>query len=380
MVILSQLQTTARGAILKHAPARASHPASASPHRTTTSPQTLPFPTNRADRPARPGEVPSLYADGRFCSAACRPYGAEPGWPLKPFHRQHAIRAGLNELRPGSLHVGVDIQARDGDAVYAVQPGFARVLAATGPNARVQVGRYVYWHIVPAVRDGQPVSPFQTTLGTVMPGYGHIAFSELGTREQYVNPLRPSGGVLEPYSDRARPVIGHSALARDGQIVVGAYDPQTYITRTTYRTPVLAPAALAFRLYDASGAPVTPLAWAFRGTHLLQYASRRLIYAPGAHAPGYACFATHSTCVPQWTYRVAGGLAPALPLWLSPGRYRLTLYAWDWADNKTAVDRAVTLTPSGWRTRDRFPKALLDGSWSAEITLHHRRRHRSETN
>jgi hypothetical protein len=68
--------------------------------------------------------------------------------------------------------------------------------------------------------------------------------------------------------------------------------------------------------------------------------------------------------VPQWTYRVAGGLAPSLPRWLTPGRYRLTIYAWDWADNATALDRMVTLTPSGWRTTDRFPKSILDGTWS----------------
>ena len=154
-----------------------------------------------------------MYSDGLGCSTGCRPYGADIGWPLAPFHTQHPIRAGLNELRPGSLHVGVDIQASDGTAVYAVQPGVARVLAASGPNARVQVGDYLYWHITPRVQTGAIVIPHQTVLGTVMTGYGHIAFSELGAGGEYVNPLRPGGTVLEPYVDRAASVIGSPAVS-----------------------------------------------------------------------------------------------------------------------------------------------------------------------
>jgi hypothetical protein len=321
---------------------------------------TLPFPPNQADRAIRPGEVPSLYADGLQCSIGCRPYGAEIGWPLAPFHVQHPIRAGLNELRPASLHVGVDIQARNGAAVYAVQPGVASVLAPSGANARVQVGNYIYWHITPSVDSGQYVIPFHTVLGTVMSGYGHIAFSELGAGGQYVNPLRPGGTVLEPYVDRAPPVIGSPAVATDGQVIVAAYDPQTDVRRTTYLTPVLAPAAIAYRLYDARGTAVSPLEWAFRGSALLPYSERSLIFAPGSHAPGFACFATRSVCVPRWIYRVAGGLAPPLPSAIAPGRYRLTVYAWDWADNTTALDTTVTMTASGWRPTGRFPAVLLD--------------------
>ena len=83
-------------------------------------------------------------------------------------------------------------------------------------------------------------------------------------------------------------------------------------------TPVLAPAGLSYRLYNSHGTAVTPLEWAFRGTHLLPWAERSLVYAPGTHAPGFACFATRSVCVPRWVYRVAGGLAPPLPAALAP--------------------------------------------------------------
>jgi hypothetical protein len=273
----------------------------------------------------------------------------------------------------------VDIQARDGSAVYAVQPGVARVLAPSGPNARVQVGNYIYWHIAPRVWTGELVTPFKTVLGTVMVGYGHIAFSELGAGGQYVNPLRPDGTVLKPYVDHARPVIGPPSVAAGGQVIVAAYAPQTYVRTTTYVTPVLAPAAIAYRLYDTHGTAVTSLEWAFRGTHLLPYRERSLIYAPAAGPPGYACFATRPVCVPHWIYRVAGGLAPPLPPTLAPGSYRLTIYAWDWADNTTALDTTVTMTATGWRPIARFPTVLLHApgyssqterfppSWSATV-------------
>jgi hypothetical protein len=320
---------------------------------------TLPFPPNRADRPTRLGEVPSLYDDGLPCSLGCRPQGAETGWPLAPFHVQHPIRAGLNELRPESLHVALDIQARDGAKVYAVQPGVAQVLAPSGPDARIQVGNYLYWHINPRVTTGERVTPFVTVLGTVMSGYGHMAFSEIGADSQYANPLRPEGTVLEPYADPAGPVIGRPSVSPDGQVITSAYDPQTVIRKTTYFTPVLAPAAIAYRLYDSHGVPVTPVEWAFRGTHLLPFAQRSLIYAPGSQAPGYGCFASRAVCVPHWTYRVADGLAPPLPTALRAGRYRLTIYAWDWADNKTALDTTLTMTADSWRPVGRLPSSLL---------------------
>jgi hypothetical protein len=116
---------------------------------------------------------------------------------------------------------------------------------------------------------------------------------------------------------------------------------------------------VAYRLYDAGGRPVTPLAWAIRGTHLEPFSVRSLIYTPGAHAPGFTCFAHETLCRPHWVYRVAGGLAADLPTTLAPGRYRLTVYAWDWADNASALDTPVTLGSDGWQPRRHFPAALL---------------------
>jgi hypothetical protein len=196
-----------------------------------------------------------------------------------------------------------------------------------------------------------------------------MAFSEMGPDGQYANPLRPQGSVLRPYVDHAPPAIGRPSVSTDGQVIVSAYDPQTFIRETTYVTPVLAPAAIAYRLYDSHGVPVTPLEWAFRGTHLLQFSQRSLIYAPGARDPGYDCFARRSVCKPHWNYRVADGLAPPLPTALDPGRYRLTIYAWDWTDNTTALDTTLTLTSSGWKPLGHVPASLLDMPGYSERNL-----------
>jgi hypothetical protein len=245
----------------------------------------------------------------------------------------------------------------------------AQVLAPSGPDARIQVGNYIYWHINPKVSSGELVTPFKTVLGTVMSGYGHMAFSEIGPDGQYANPLRPQGSVLRPYVDHAAPVIGRPSVSTDGQVIVSAYDPQTFIRKTTYFTPVLAPAAIAYRLYNSQGVPVMPLEWAFRGTHLLQFSQRSLIYAPAARDPGYDCFASRSVCIPHWNYRVADGLAPPLPTALDAGRYRLTIYAWDWTDNATALDTTLTLTSSGWKPLGHVPASLLSMPGYSERNL-----------
>jgi hypothetical protein len=64
-----------------------------------------------------------------------------------------------------------------------------------------------------------------------------------------------------------------------------------------------------------------------------------VIFAPGAANPGFECFYTQLRCIPNWVYNLAGGLTGPLPLaGFRRGRYRLTVYAWDWAGNESALD------------------------------------------
>jgi hypothetical protein len=174
--------------------------------------------------------------------------------------------------------------------------------------------------------------------------------------DDYINPLRPGGRVLSPYSDTLAPVVGRPAIARDGRVVVSAYDPQSFRMRTTtYETPVLAPIALAYRVFSRGGRRVTPLEWSLRGSHHLPNSLTPLVFAPRAHSAGWSCFATRLRCVPDWTYRLAGGLAPSLSsLGLRPGRYRLTVYAWDAVGNVTALDSWFARSAAGF-TSSRAP-------------------------
>jgi len=295
---------------------------------------TWPFADSGDQRPGRPADrLPEFWADGAACSVGCRPAGARAGWPLRPFHRQHPLRAGLNELRPANMHEGVDIQAQDGTPVYAVQPGTARVVATGTPDERVQVGSYLYWHVHHRVRTGQFVSPYRTVVGTIINGAGHLHLSEL-SGGRFLNPLRPGGRVLSPWTDTLGPVIGAPIQRSGGRVTVEVFDPQSFRALVKYRTPVLAPAALAYRARDAAGRDVTGLQFALRSAQHLPDPARRVVYADGAYEPGWTCFDTRLVCIPRWDYRLAGGLAPPLP----PSTRELSIYAWDWAGNTSVRD------------------------------------------
>jgi hypothetical protein len=285
-----------------------------------------------------------FWDDGRECSVGCRAGAAIPGWPIKPFHEQHAIRAGLNELRPANFHIGIDIEARNFQPVYPIESGLVQLFGVGTPDEHVQVGQFSYWHIYHAVTPGRFARAYETVLGTVKYDFKHVHLSELGPAGQYLNPLRPGGGLLAPYRDIEPPIIGVPHAFADGRVIVGAFDPQSVVENASYETPVLAPAALAWQLFDARGRRVVPLQWALRGSQNYKNGDRSLVYAPGARNPGYACFASRPRCIPNWVYWLAGGLTAPLPLAsVPPGRYRLSVYAWDWAGNVSALDDWISL-------------------------------------
>jgi hypothetical protein len=297
------------------------------------------FDLSPLQRPTTPADALSPYwADGSPCAVGCAPPGLAPGWPLKPFREQHVVRAGINEVRPANLHVAVDIQASDLQAVYPIYSGRAYP-APTGSygDYNIRVGPYIYWHVVPRVHPGEWVTAYKTVLGQVESGFGHIAFSQ-GSTAETLNPLRPGGGLV-PYTDTEPPVIGVPRIYADGRVIVRAFDPQSFTHRLSYLTPVLAPSSLARRLYNSQGHAITGLEWAMRGSQNYPPGDAPIIYAPGASNPGFDCFFRKLICIPNWVYNLAGGLAAALPFGrMSRGRYRLTVYAWDWKGNTSALD------------------------------------------
>src|SRR5215210_2201872 len=311
----------------------------AAPGGLAATPRTWPFTPPREIRGVRAGDaLPNLYADGQACSTGCRAPGAVPGWPVRPFRRQHRLRAGLNELRPGNLHLGVDILARDGTPVYAVQSGTVTEIVRAGRDTHVRVGSFEYWHIQPAVGEGQAVGAYGTVLGTVLPGAAHVHLSEL-SGSRYLNPLRPGGRVLAPWRDDARPVLGRPRFLSGGRVLIRAFDPVAAPGRRGAHAPVLGLAGLAYRLYDERGRRGR-LQWALRGTQHLPNSRRGAIYAPGSRLAPAKCAALSRPCRPSWVYRLAGGLAPRLRA--KPRRaYRLTVYAFDWSGQRSALDTRI---------------------------------------
>jgi hypothetical protein len=280
-----------------------------------------------------------FWGDGQQCSVGCAAPGVSPSWPVWPFHKQHAIRSALNELRPSNFHVALDIDASDFQPVYAIESGYVHIRYPGTPDENVDVGQFDYWHLDSTVSEGQYAVAYQTELGTVKWGFKHVAFSEIGPQGQYLNPLRP-GGSLSPYTATEAPIIGIPKVFADGRVIVGAFDPQSFVDQhASYETPVLAPAALAWRLFDARGHDLTGLQWALRGSQNYPPGLRPVIFAPGASNPGFDCFFRKRICMPNWAYWLAGGLTGPLPLGGLPrGRYRLAVYAWDWIGNTSALD------------------------------------------
>jgi hypothetical protein len=321
-----------------------------------------PFALSAHQRPTTPGDkLVAFWADGRECSVGCGAPGAAPGWPIRPFHKEHTIRSALNELRPSGFHVAVDIDARNFQPVYAIQSGYAHIRYPGTGDVNVDVGRFYYWHITPTVHEGQYVRAYKTVLGKVIYGFKHVAFSEIGPQGQYLNPLRPGASLL-PYTDTEPPVIGIPRVFSDGRVIVGAFDPQSHIDyHSSYGTPVLAPAALAWRLYNAHNHAVTGLQWALRGSQLYPPSLIPRVFAPGAKNPGFDCFYKRRVCIPKWVYWLAGGLTERLPIGGLPrGRYRLTVYAWDWKGNTSALDYWIKVPFAGPKAPSGRPVARFD--------------------
>ena len=144
------------------------------------------------------------------------------GWPLAPFDRQHPVRAFFCDPRIGAhgsraFHFGIDVSGADGTPVHAVAPGTVH-LEGEQNVAVVEVGNtreHGYWHVVPAVRNGQHVAQ-HALLGHIATGWGHVHFAERsgGT---YQNPLR--SGALTPFADHGAPSVTRIVAERRGDHV-----------------------------------------------------------------------------------------------------------------------------------------------------------------
>jgi Peptidase family M23. len=232
-------------------------------------------------------------------------YASAYGWPVKPFHRQHAIRGAFDDPRistkhidkPGigneAFHTGVDIAVPDGTRVYAVAGGevdthFNRVGITTRTYGRKGRLSFGYWHIRPVVRNREIVHT-QQLLGYVLNGYGHVHFCER-LRGRYVNPLRRGG--LTPYDDHDPPTVAaayvyqdqkyrdleQATLADTVSLVASVFDKPPI--RTPWPLVVLTPSLVRWELVDESGRTVVPPRTIVDFKRLYS-ASLLSVYAPG---------------------------------------------------------------------------------------------------
>jgi hypothetical protein len=144
-------------------------------------------------------------------------------WPIKPFDREHPIRAAFGDPRtvnldqafgwtgpyeaaPHSFHNGVDIVAPAGTAVYSVVSGRVAHVKPDVITVDTYDGRaFQYYHLskARAVHPGKSVVAQHTVLGWIRVRYGHLHLAEIDQRVVH-NPLDP--GHLKPYGDQTTPV------------------------------------------------------------------------------------------------------------------------------------------------------------------------------
>jgi peptidase M23-like protein len=217
---------------------------------------------------------------------ACAGTASAYPWPVKPFDRQHPIRGFFGDPRtvyengilagafdgPSfiSFHQGVDIAARNGTPVYAVEDGTVNYLGAATMNLVTDHDvTFQYFHITPVAGEGEHAIARETVLGYVQPPYGHVHITEIDGIH-VVNPLQQ--GHLTPYRDRTIPRVRDIVvrnLSGDVQTPVGlcgrieldvdAYDPQPMPVPGTYRGLPVAPALVQWWLTRVGGkTAVTP--------------------------------------------------------------------------------------------------------------------------
>lgn len=318
--------------------------------------------------PANPGrgiEGPSnLNAyQGVFGTSSLRPTRMKLRWPVKPFNRPHQIRSTFGEPRslkmdrmglrgydwhahlhtlnqmsvPGqrAIHEGVDIVARQGTPVYALQSGRA-VLGGNGKYARwVRVGDFRYDHVTPRVKRGQKVIAFKTVVGVIATPDHHLHLTR-SWKGRSINPLVYGGFV--GYEDTAAPRLNDvTAYGPDGS-VLDMNALRGKVAMTIYMDDLLSQGgagvgvhSYGYRVVDAAGRVAVGPYTNYRANTVLPGAAADRLYTPATNRNDF----DH-----DFWYRVTlrspsgdGFLDTGM---LAPGRYHVIVTAKDASGNATS--------------------------------------------
>lgn len=135
-------------------------------------------------------------------------------WPVTPFNSTQEITGSFAEYRStstnGHFHNGTDIPKPDNSPVYPSKDGVVSTIGTTanyGTGSWVRINDIAYVHIEPnpALQIGDSVFASQTILGTILPGQGHVHFTNgfVGSEKNSIRANRD----LTPYQDPWPPII-----------------------------------------------------------------------------------------------------------------------------------------------------------------------------
>jgi hypothetical protein len=206
-------------------------------------------------------------------------------WPVKPFDRQHPIRAFFGDPRTVyyngiltdpfggtgvfAFHQGVDVAAPNGTPVYPVADGRVDYLGSATLNVNTKVGlTFQYFHLVPVVGQRQLVRARRTVLGYVQAPFAHVHITEINGGSA-TNPLQR--GHLTPFRDGTKPRIRSidvadrtgvlptpGALCGRVQLSADAFDVQPIPVPGAFGGFPVAPALVRWTLTRLDGSAVVP--------------------------------------------------------------------------------------------------------------------------
>jgi hypothetical protein len=290
-------------------------------------------------------------------------------WPLKPFDSQHPVRANFGDPRtrfwnglngeglvgPGmfQFHNGIDIAAAGGTPVYPVVTGTVKLINWTAVSVRTKGhGTFQYFHIVPAVDDGQRVIARRTVLGYVMKGYDHVHLAEIrGGKVR--NPLAPGG--IAPYHDRTVPGVDSISVRRTSSLdpldpahvcgsvslVAAAHDTQSLPVSGAFAGFPVAPALILWSLTRVGGEVYVPEVPAadFRGT-LPSTRSFWNVYARGSYQNAPRFSGRQYFMAGRFVYNLASFLDTR---WYPNGEYEVKVRVSDTRDNESEGNQRFTI-------------------------------------